>query len=121
MNIEKYKSVAIHKETYDKIRKIAKEDYMSINNFIRKLVDKEHIKFKERKKEENGLADQVKLPDSPIRKVHECFDCKRVSVKFYDPKYNCSYSLKEWEKILEEGNKTIVKLLEMHDPKFFSS
>ena len=57
MNIEKYKSVAIHKETYDKIRKIAKEDYMSINNFIRKLVDKEHMKFKERKKEENGLAD----------------------------------------------------------------
>jgi|TARA_E500000318_G_scaffold73429_1_gene68090 predicted DNA-binding ribbon-helix-helix protein len=57
MNIEKYKSVAIHKETYDKIRTIAKEDYMSINNFIRKLVDKEHVKFRERKKEENGLAD----------------------------------------------------------------
>jgi hypothetical protein len=43
-----------------------------------------------------------------------------VSVKFYDPKYNCSYSIKEWEKILEEDNKAIVKLLEMHDPKFFS-
>ena len=57
MNIEKYKSVAIHKDTYDKIRVIAKEDYMTINNFIRKLVDKEHMKFRERKKEGNGLAE----------------------------------------------------------------
>ena len=120
MNIEKYKSVAIHKETYDKIRTIVKEDYMSINNFIRKLVDKEHVKFRERKKEENGLADQVKLPDSPIRKVHECPDCKRVSVKFYDSQYNCSYSLEEWQQVVEQGNKVIAKLLAMHDPKFFS-
>ena len=57
MNVEKYKSVAIHKDTYDKIRVIAKEDYMTINNFIRKLVDKEHVKFTERKKEGNGSAD----------------------------------------------------------------
>ena len=57
MNVEKYKSVAIHKDTYDKIRVIAKEDYMTINNFIRKLVDEEHVKFRERKKERNGSAD----------------------------------------------------------------
>ena len=56
MNVEKYKSVAIHKDTYDKIRVIAKEDYMTINNFIRKLVDDEHVKFRERKKEGNGSA-----------------------------------------------------------------
>ena len=57
MNIEKYKSVAIHKDTYDKIRVIAKEHYMTINNFIRKLVEKEHVKFRERKKEGIGSAD----------------------------------------------------------------
>ena len=62
----------------------------------------------------------MKLPDSPIRKVYECPDCKRVSVKFYDSQYNCSYSLEEWKQVVEQGNKVIVKLLEMHDPKFFS-
>ena len=42
MNIEKYKSVAIHKDTYDKIRVIAKEDYMrasDIQSNITKLKD----------------------------------------------------------------------------------
>ena len=120
MNIEKYKSVAIHKDTYDKIRVIAKEDYMTINNFIRKLVDIEHVKFRERKKERNGSADQLKLPESPIKKVYECRKCKRVSVKFYDPKYNTSYTKDEWDHVLQQGSKALDTLLEMYDPKFFS-
>ena len=57
MNIEKYKSVAIHKDTYDKIKPMAKKGYMTINNFIRMLVDKEHLKEQESKKESNGVAD----------------------------------------------------------------
>ena len=57
MNIEKYKSVAIHKDTYDKIKPMAKKGYMTINNFIRMLVDKEHAKEQESKKEVNGVSD----------------------------------------------------------------
>ena len=57
MNIEKYKSVAIHKDTYDRIKPMAKKGYMTINNFIRMLVDKEHAKEQESKKEVNGVSD----------------------------------------------------------------
>ena len=61
----------------------------------------------------------MKLPDSPIRQVKQCSKCDRVSVKFYNPTHNTSYSYEEWRLIVHEGSKSLDRLLQMYDPKFF--
>lgn len=40
-------------------------------------------------------------------------------MKFYDPKYNTSYTKEEWDHVLQQGSKALDTLLEMYDPKFF--
>jgi len=62
----------------------------------------------------------LKLPESPIKKVYECRKCKRVTVKFFNPQFDTSYSKEEWEHVLQQGSKALDTLLEMYDPKFFS-
>ncbi len=61
----------------------------------------------------------MKLPDSPIRKVYQCPKCDTVSVKFFDPRHNTSYTYEEWRRIVHEGSKALDRLLKMYDPKFF--
>jgi hypothetical protein len=52
-DIEKYKSVAIKIEAYQKAKPMAESMYMSMGSFIRYLIDREHDKkFKEIK--QNG-------------------------------------------------------------------
>ena len=52
-DIEKYKSVAIKIEAYQKAKPMAESMYMSMGAFIRYLIDREHDKkFKEIK--QNG-------------------------------------------------------------------
>ena len=52
-DIEKYKSVAIKIEAYQKAKPMAESRYMSMGSFIRYLIDMEHDKkFKEIK--QNG-------------------------------------------------------------------
>jgi len=62
----------------------------------------------------------LKLPESPIKKIYECRKCKRVSVKFFNSKYDTSYSKEEWDHVIQQGSKALDTLLEMYDPKFFS-
>ena len=63
------------------------------------------------------------LPNSPVRKVNECKACGVVSVQFWDPTYNRSYSKEEWSKTIAEGLQALRKILapvRADDPKFFS-
>jgi len=62
----------------------------------------------------------VKLPESPIKRIHECRGCKRVSVEFFNPKYNTTYSKEDWDQIVQQGSKALDTLLKMYDPKFFA-
>ena len=63
------------------------------------------------------------LPDSPVRKVHECKACGYVSVKFWDSTFDRSYSKEEWSKTIAEGLQALRRILAPvrdDDPKFFS-
>ena len=63
----------------------------------------------------------IRLPDSPVRKIHECLKCGTVSVKFWKDQYDCTYSREEWSTILAEGEVILQKILGpvCEDPKFF--
>ena len=37
------------------------------------------------------------LPNSPIRKIHECPKCGDVSLKFYDPKYSKYFNIEKYK------------------------
>jgi len=55
-DITKYKSVAVKIEAYNKAKPMAKSMYMSMEAFIRYLIDKEYEqKFKEMKKNGEDL------------------------------------------------------------------
>ena len=63
------------------------------------------------------------LPNSPVRKVHECKACGYVSVKFWDSNFDRSYSKEEWSKTIAEGLQALRRILAPvrdDDPKFFS-
>ncbi|HBY66678.1 MAG TPA: hypothetical protein DEG69_02200 [Flavobacteriaceae bacterium] len=63
------------------------------------------------------------LPNSPVRKVHECKECGNINVQFLDPSLNRSYSKEEWSKKIAEGLQALRKILapiHQDDPKFFS-
>ena len=61
------------------------------------------------------------LPNSPIRKIHECPKCGDVSLKFYDPSHDKVITKEEWQDILAEGKEALEKILKplKEDPKFF--
>ena len=62
------------------------------------------------------------LPNSPVRKIHECRKCGDVSVHFYDPKHNKVFSKEEWGNVLSEGKEALRKIIKplTEDPKFFT-
>jgi hypothetical protein len=53
-DIEKYKSVAVKIDCYQKAKPMAEEKYMSIGSFIRYLIDKEYDEHTKNLKLENG-------------------------------------------------------------------
>ena len=57
-DIEKYKSVAVKIDCYQKAKPMAEEKYMSIGSFIRYLIDKEYDK-KVKPKVKNGDDNNV--------------------------------------------------------------
>tara|TARA_R110000787_G_scaffold148_2_gene464 strand:+ start:11669 stop:11866 length:198 start_codon:yes stop_codon:yes gene_type:complete len=62
------------------------------------------------------------LPNSPVRKIYKCHKCGDISVHFYDPKHNKSFSQEEWRNVLAEGKEALRKILKplREDPKFFT-
>jgi hypothetical protein len=63
----------------------------------------------------------IKLPDSPVSRISRCFKCHHLSVEFWNPKYNRSYTVEEWLTICEEGRDSLRKILGpiVEDPKWF--
>ena len=61
------------------------------------------------------------LPNSPIRKIHECPKCGDVSLKFYDPNHDTVISKEDWQHILVEGKEALDKILKhlKENPTFF--
>lgn len=64
-----------------------------------------------------------KLPNSPVRKIFNCPECGNVSLYFYNPAHNRSYTKAEWEIIITEGNDALYKILQnvRENPVFFNA
>ena len=61
------------------------------------------------------------LPNSPVRKIHQCPRCGDVSLKFYNPQLDIVISKDEWQNILNEGKEALEKILKplRENPTFF--
>tara|TARA_R100001163_G_C5051132_1_gene187910 strand:- start:1109 stop:1306 length:198 start_codon:yes stop_codon:yes gene_type:complete len=61
------------------------------------------------------------LPNSPVRKIHQCPKCGDVSLKFYDPEHDRVLTKEEWQDILAEGKEALDKILKplKENPTFF--
>jgi hypothetical protein len=61
------------------------------------------------------------LPNSPVRKIANCHKCGNISVRFYDPVHDCSYTKQEWERIVNEGKEALENILKnvKENPVFF--
>ena len=51
------------------------------------------------------------LPNSPVRKIHECRKCGNVSLKFWTPSLDQVYTKEEWEPVKLEGKEALKKIL----------
>tara|TARA_R100000687_G_C6374577_1_gene129597 strand:+ start:230 stop:433 length:204 start_codon:yes stop_codon:yes gene_type:complete len=65
----------------------------------------------------------TQLPDSPVRKIFDCPRCGNVSLYFYNPAHNRSYTKAEWEIIVTEGTDALYKILQnvRENPVFFNA
>lgn len=63
----------------------------------------------------------IPLPESPVRKIHKCPKCGKVSVKFFDPVHDRAYSSEEWDTIVIEGQDILKRILKpvAEHPIFF--
>jgi len=63
----------------------------------------------------------IRLPNSPVRKIYECQKCDTVSVKFWDNKYDRSFTREEWNTVRAQGIDVLRKIMQpiTEDPKFF--
>ena len=63
----------------------------------------------------------IELPNSPVRKIYKCGNCNNYHFKFFDPKYDRTYTPEEWERIMTDGRESLDKVLQLRreDPKFF--
>ena len=59
MDANKYKSVAIKVEVYNKARPMAEKDYCTMGGFISKLIEDEYNFRKSERKTKNGKANRV--------------------------------------------------------------
>jgi hypothetical protein len=53
----------------------------------------------------------MQLPNSPVRKIHECRKCGDVSLKFWNPSLDRVYTKEEWETVKIEGKEALIKIL----------
>ena len=62
------------------------------------------------------------LPTSPIRTEKKCNKCPNFHVKFFNSKFDITYTPEEWERIVTDGRDALDKALRLvrEDPKFFS-
>jgi len=63
----------------------------------------------------------LRLPDSPVKSISRCFKCNNLSIEFWNPKHNRSYTVEEWLTICEDGKESLRKILRpiVEDPKWF--
>jgi|TARA_R110000787_G_scaffold110128_1_gene218770 hypothetical protein len=63
----------------------------------------------------------IRLPDSPVRKIHECLKCGTISVKFWEKKHDRSFTQEEWNTVRAQGMEALRKIMLpiAEDPKFF--
>ena len=63
----------------------------------------------------------LRLPDSPVKTITRCLKCNKLSIKFWNPKYNRTYTFEEWLTICEDGKESLRKILRpiTEDPKWF--
>jgi|TARA_R110001599_G_scaffold47502_1_gene137726 hypothetical protein len=63
----------------------------------------------------------IRLPNSPVRKIYECLKCDTISVRFWDNKYDRSFSRDEWNTVRAEGITVLRQIMQpiAEDPKFF--
>ena len=61
------------------------------------------------------------LPNSPVRKIHQCPKCGDVSLKFYNPEHDRTITQEEWQNILAGGKEVLEKILKplKENPTFF--
>ena len=61
------------------------------------------------------------LPNSPVRKIHQCPKCGDVSLKFYNPEHDRTITQEEWQNILADGKEVLEKILKplKENPTFF--
>ena len=52
----------------------------------------------------------MRLPNSPVRKVHECRKCGDVSLKFWNPALDQVYTKEEWETVKMEGKENAINV-----------
>ena len=64
MNTEKYKSVAVRIESYNKAAPMAKERYMSMGSFIRYLIDNEYERLNGQAPKPNGVHHESAVKES---------------------------------------------------------
>ena len=51
------------------------------------------------------------LPNSPVRKIHECRKCGNVSLKFWNPTLDRVYTKEEWESVKMKGSEALKRIL----------
>ena len=63
----------------------------------------------------------MQLPNSPVRKIHECSKCGHISLKFWNSSFDQVYTREEWEDIKIEGKEALKKILKplKYTPIFF--
>ena len=63
----------------------------------------------------------IRLPDSPVRKIHECLKCGMISVKFCNDNHDRSFTREEWNTVRAQGIDVLRKIMQplTEDPKFF--
>ena len=61
------------------------------------------------------------LPNSPVKRIHECTKCGMITVKFWNPHYDSTYTRGEWNTVRGQGFEALRKILApvTEDPKFF--
>ena len=56
-DIEKYKSIAIKIDSYNRARPMAEKKYMSMGSFVRYLIDKECVENKHSKQNKSNIGE----------------------------------------------------------------
>ena len=53
------------------------------------------------------------LPNSPVKRIHECTKCGIITVKFWNAHYDRTYTREEWTKIFQAVDACVTPVLSM--------